>query len=35
MQLSEGGIVKAPARAFVDYTLAMTVLFLAVWCYIG
>ncbi|KAL4539485.1 hypothetical protein Ndes2437B_g02144 [Nannochloris sp. 'desiccata'] len=26
---------KTPRRAFVDYVFAMTVLFIAVWCYIG
>jgi hypothetical protein len=41
MQLSgdDGGgkteNVKTPQRAFVDYVFAMTVLFIAVWCYIG
>jgi hypothetical protein len=34
MQVSEDGGKSAP-RAWVDYSLAMTVLFLAVWNYIG
>lgn len=36
LQISEGYIPNTSAeRAFVDYALAMSVLFLAVWCYIG
>ncbi|WPT18241.1 Dolichyl-diphosphooligosaccharide--protein glycosyltransferase subunit DAD1 [Picochlorum sp. SENEW3] len=36
LQISEGqNSSKTPERAFVDYVLAMSTLFLAVWCYIG
>jgi hypothetical protein len=35
MQLGESGGGKSEQRQFVDYTLAMTSLFLAVWNYIG
>jgi len=36
LQISEGYIpTKSAERAFVDYALAMSILFLAVWCYIG
>lgn len=36
LQISEGYIAsKSAERAFVDYSLAMSILFLAVWCYIG
>lgn len=36
LQISEGQeSSKTPERAFVDYVLAMSTLFLAVWCYIG
>jgi hypothetical protein len=36
LQISEGYVAsKSQERAFVDYVLAMTTLFLAAWCYIG
>jgi oligosaccharyltransferase complex subunit epsilon len=35
LQISGGSSSISDERAFVDYALAMTVMFLACWCYIG